>query len=71
MSDRITRVFSRSGATRAVALDISKVFDRAWHAGFLYKVRSYGISGQIFGSTSFFVGNRQFQVVNAETRISS
>ena len=27
-SDRIARNFNRSGATRAVALDISKVFDR-------------------------------------------
>ena len=27
-SDRITRVFNRSGATQAVALDISKTFDR-------------------------------------------
>ena len=28
MSDRIARAFNRSGATRAVALDISKAFDR-------------------------------------------
>ena len=28
VSDRIVRAFNRSGATRAVALDISKAFDR-------------------------------------------
>ena len=28
VSDRIARAFDRSGATRAVALDISKAFDR-------------------------------------------
>ena len=33
VSDRIARTFNRSGATRAVALDISKAFDRVWHAG--------------------------------------
>ena len=33
VSDRIARAFNRSGATRAVALDISKAFDRVWHAG--------------------------------------
>ena len=49
MSYRITRAFNRSGATQAVALDISKAFDRVWHAGLLHKLRSYGISGQIFG----------------------
>ena len=56
MSDRIARAFNRSGATRAVALDISKAFDRVWLAGLLHK--SYGISGQIFGFTSFFLSNR-------------
>ena len=45
VSDRIARVFNRSGATRAVALDISKAFDRVWHAGLLHKLKSYGISG--------------------------
>ena len=31
--DRIARAFNSSWATRAVALDISKTFDRVWHAG--------------------------------------
>ena len=35
VSDRIARAFSWSGPTRAVALDISKAFDRAWNAGLL------------------------------------
>ena len=41
VSDRIARAFNRSGATRAVALDISKAFDRVWHAGLLHKLKSY------------------------------
>ena len=40
MSDRIPRAFERSGATRAVALDLSKVFDRVWNAGLLHKLMS-------------------------------
>ena len=63
VSDRITRPFNRSGATQAVALDISKVFDRVWHAGLLCKLKSYGISGQIFSLISSFLSNRRFQVV--------
>ena len=46
-----------------MALDISKAFDRVWHAGLLHKLKSYGISGQIFGLISSFLSNRQLQVV--------
>ena len=63
VSDRIARAFNRSGATRAVALYISKDFDRVWHAGLLRKLKSYGISGQIFGLISSFLSNRRLRVV--------
>ena len=56
----LARAFNRSGANRAVALYISKAFDRAWHAGLLHKLRSYEISGQIFGLISSFLSNRRF-----------
>ena len=46
-----------------MALDISKAFDRICHAGLLCKLKSYGISGQIFGLISFFLSNRWLQVV--------
>ena len=61
--DIIARAFNRSGATRVVAFDISKAFDRVLHAGLLHKLRSYGISGQIFGLVSSFLSNRQLRVV--------
>ena len=62
-SDRIPRAFNRSGATPAVVIDISKAFDRVWHAGILHKLKSYGISGQIFGLISSFLSNRRLRVV--------
>ena len=37
VSDGIARA-NRSGATQAVAFDISKAFDRGWHAGLLHKL---------------------------------
>ena len=49
-------------ATRAVAIGISKAFSRVWDAGFLHKLRSYGISGQMFGLISSFLSNRHLQV---------
>ena len=51
-------VFNRSGTTRAVALDISKTFDRVLQAGVLHKFKSYEISGQVFGLISSFLSNR-------------
>ena len=61
--DRIPRAFNKSGATRAVARDIFKAFNRVWHAGLLHKLKSYGISGQIFGLISSFLSNRRLRVV--------
>ena len=63
VSDRIAKAFNRSGAALAVALDISKAFDRVWHAGVLHKLKSYGISGQIFGLISSFLNNTRLRVV--------
>ena len=63
VSDIIARAFNRSGATRGVGLDISKVFDRLWHAGLLQKLNSYGISGQIFGLISSCLSNKRLRVV--------
>ena len=61
VSNRIARSLNRSGATRAVALDI---FDRVWHTGLIHKLRSYRISGQVFGLISIsFLSNRRLQVV--------
>ena len=40
--------FNRSGATIAVALDISKDFDMVWHAVCFHKANHFRISGQMF-----------------------
>ena len=48
VSDRIAGAFNRSGPTQAVALDLSNAFGRVWHADLLHKLKSQGISDQIF-----------------------
>ena len=55
--------FNRCGTTRVVELDIAKGFDWIWHAGFLHKLKSYGISGQIFGRVSSFLNSRRLGLV--------
>ena len=42
---------------------IAGAFDRVWHAGLLHKLKSYGISGQIFVLISSFLSNKTFRVV--------
>ena len=48
VSNRIARAFNRSGATQAVALDISKVFDKVWHAGLIHKLKSWNFRPDIW-----------------------
>ena len=63
MSDRIARAFDSSGAARSIVLDTFKAFDRVWHAGLFRKLKSYRISGLVFGLISSFLSNRQLRVV--------
>ena len=58
VSDRIARASNRIQATGVDSLDISKTYERVWHAGLLHKLKFYGISGQIFGLISSFLSNR-------------
>ena len=62
-SDRIVRTFNRSGATWAVALDISKAFGRVWHFGLVHKFKSFGISRQILYLISPFLCKKWIWVV--------
>ena len=40
-----------------MAPDISKAFDRVWHAGLFPPLKSYGITGWVFGFILSFLSN--------------
>ena len=63
VSDRIARALNRAGATWAVALDISRAFNKVWHSGLLHKNKYYGILGHIFGLILSFLSNRKIWVI--------
>ena len=42
--------------------DITEAFDRVWHTGHLHKVKSYGVSVQVFGLILTFFSNRNLRV---------
>ena len=53
---------------RSVFLDISKAFDKVWHEGLLYKLRSMGISGDLYKLLENYLSGRlQRVVLNGQT----
>ena len=53
---------------RAVFLDISKAFDKIWLPGLIFKIKSFGISGDLLELIKNFLSNRfQRVVLNEQT----
>ena len=52
-----------SRETRAVFLDISKAFDKVWHEGLIFKLKSNGISGPLLVLIDSYLSNRKQRVV--------
>ena len=63
LTEHISNVLDKQGEARSVALDISKAFDRVWHAGLLHKLSSYGIQDKFLSLISSFLSNRSMSVV--------
>ena len=49
--------------TKAIFLDLSKAFDKVWHAGLIYKLRSYGITGNVLNLLRNYLDGRKQRVV--------
>ena len=53
---------------RSVSLDISKAFDKVWHEGLLYKLKSMGISEELFKLLeNYLPGRFQRVLLNGQT----
>ena len=50
--------YNPSLEVRSVFLDISKAFDKVWHKGLLYKLKSMGISGELYELIENFLSVR-------------
>ena len=48
---------------RGVFLDISKAFDKAWRKGLLYKLKSYGVEGELLPLLECYLRDRKQRVV--------
>ena len=55
---------------RSVFLDISKAFDKVWHEGLLFKLRSMGISGELYNLLGNYLSDRfQRVILNGQTSL--
>ena len=53
---------------KSVFLDISKAFDKVWHKVLLYKLKSMGISGELYNlPENYLLGRFQKFVLNGQT----
>ena len=59
-----------SPEVRSVFLDISKAFDKVWHEGLFYKLKSMGISGELYNLLENYLSDR-FQRVLLNGQASS
>ena len=48
---------------RSTFLDISKAFDKVWHEGLLYKLKSFGISGNLLNLIKHYLTDRSQRVL--------
>ena len=46
-----------------ILLDISKALNKVWHPGLLYKLKQYGISGNLYAWFQSYLSNRRQRVV--------
>ena len=68
ITHEIYKSFDCNLETRGLFLDISKAFDRVWHQGLLFKLKSNGIDGPLFYLLSDYLHNRKQRVVlNGQT----
>ena len=68
-SDHLARLYHAAnvqihnqGVLKAIFVDLEKAFDMIWHDGLLYKLKKYGITGNMFEFISNFLHDRTFQV---------
>ena len=60
--DKFCQALDNGKEVRVVFCDISKTFDRVWHAGLLCKLEAVGISGSLLSWFSSYLSNRKQRV---------
>ena len=56
--------------TKGIFLDMSKAFDKVWHEGLIYKLRSYGVQSKLIYLLKDYLSNRKQRVIISGTSSS-
>ena len=59
ITHEIYKSFDDGFEVRGVFLDISKLFDKVWHEGLIFKLKQNGISGNLLNPLCDFLRNRK------------
>lgn len=60
--DEIVKNLDKGKDVRFIFCDVSKAFDRVWHKGLLYKLRKYGIKGNLYNWFNSYLTDRKQRV---------
>ena len=63
ITNEIYEAFENFEEVRAVFLDISKAFDKTWHEGLIFKLKQFGVDGDLINLLSDYLSNRFQRVV--------
>ena len=63
INHEILSAFDIGLEVRGLFLDVSKAFDKVWHAGLTYKLRQNSICGDLINILNDFLTNRKQRVV--------
>jgi len=60
--DEIVKKLDKGKDVRFIFCDVSKAFDRVWHKGLLYKLRKYGVKGNLLNWFGSYLTDRKQRV---------
>ena len=62
MHNDFAKALDEGKEVRVVFLEISKAYDKVWHKGLIFKLRSIGISGNLIEWFNDYLANRKQHV---------
>lgn len=71
LTSHVKSALKRKRGLTAVFFDVRRAFDTVWHKKLLFKLKSLGLSGNIFSYISSFLSGRSFQVRFGKTLSTS